>query len=65
MNKIPSYNECAKMWDICDAYHCKSHIKGWTWNEAIKFIQEHWNDEAYVCNMLNEDMRADYREAMS
>lgn len=47
MENVPSYNEAAKMFDIVDSYLCETHNKGWEWNEAVKYIQEHWNDEEF------------------
>ena len=46
MNK-PSYNEAAKMFDIVDSYLCKVRNEGWEWDEAVEYIQEHWNDEEF------------------
>lgn len=46
MNK-PSFNEAAKMWDLCDSYACESHRSGWTWKDAVKYIQDHWDDEEF------------------
>lgn len=57
--KVPSYNECAKMWDICDKYHCRSHQSGWTWDEAIKFIQEHWNDACFNIDYYHKEHEED------
>lgn len=49
----PSYNEAAKMFDIVDSYLCKVHSVGWEWNEAVKYIQEHWNDEEFNVDYKN------------
>lgn len=47
---IPSFQECCKMFDIVDAYQCESHMRGWTWTEAVEYIQKHWNDEDFNCD---------------
>lgn len=43
----PSYNEAAKMFDIVDSYLCEIRNIGWQWDEAVKYIQEHWNDTEF------------------
>lgn len=53
IKKIPTYNEAAKMFDLCDAYQCSTRLDGWTWDEAVKFIQEHWNDDDYNIDYEN------------
>ena len=54
-NNIPSYNEAAKMFNIVDSYLCEVRNKGWEWNEAVEYIQEHWNDEEFNVNYKNID----------
>ena len=49
----PSYNEAAKMFDIVDSYLCEVHNKGWEWDEAVEYIQEHWNDEEFNIDYKN------------
>lgn len=49
----PSYNEAAKMFDIVDSYLCKVHHVGWEWDEAVNYIQEHWNDEKFNVDYEN------------
>ena len=49
----PSYNEAAKMFDIVDSYLCEVHNKGWGWEEAVEYIQEHWNDEEFNVDYKN------------
>ena len=44
---IPLYNEAAKMFDIVDSYLCEIRNIGWEWDEAVKYIQEHWNDTQF------------------
>lgn len=44
---IPSYNEAAKMFDIVDSYLCEIRNIGLEWDEAVKYIQEHWNDTQF------------------
>lgn len=46
----PSYNEAAKMFDIVNAYLCKIYPTGWEWDEAVEYIQKHWNDEEFNAN---------------
>lgn len=53
VNNKPSYNEAAKMFDIVDSYLCKVHNEGWEWDEAVKYIQEHWNDEDFNVDYEN------------
>ena len=43
----PSYNEAAKIFDIVDSYLCEIHNIGWKWDEAVKYIQQHFNDEEF------------------
>ena len=50
-----SYNEAAKMFNIVDSYLCKVHNKGWEWDEAVEYIQEHWNDEEFNVDYKNID----------
>ena len=52
---IPSYNEAAKMFNIVDSYLCEVHNKGWEWDEAVEYIQEHWNDEEFNVDYKNID----------
>lgn len=52
---IPSYNEAAKMFNIVDSYLCKVRNKGWEWNEAVEYIQEHWNNEEFNIDYKNID----------
>lgn len=52
---IPSYNEAAKMFNIVDSYLCKVRNKGWEWNEAVEYIQEHWNDAEFNVDYKNID----------
>ena len=52
---IPSYNEAAKMFNIVDSYLCKVRNKGWEWNEAVEYIQEHWNDAEFNIDYKNID----------
>lgn len=40
----PTYNEAAKMFDIVNAYLCEVFNIGWEWDEAVEYIQEHWDD---------------------
>lgn len=50
MNNIvnkPSYNEAAKMFDIVNAYLCEAYRIGWEWDEAVEYIQEHWDDAEF------------------
>lgn len=49
----PSYNEAAKMFDIVDSYLCEIHNIGWEWDEAVKYIQEHWNDKEFNVDYEN------------
>ena len=49
----PSYNEAAKMFDIVDSYLYETHLVGWEWDEAVKYIQEHWNDEEFNVDYEN------------
>lgn len=49
----PSYNEAAKMFDIVDSYLCEVYNKGWEWDEAVEYIQEHWNDEEFNVDYKN------------
>ena len=49
----PSYNEAAKMFDIVDSYLCKTRNIGWEWDEAVKYIQEHWNDPEFNIDYEN------------
>lgn len=46
MNK-PTYNEAAKMFDIVNAYICETRLTGWEWDEAVEYIQSHWNDDEF------------------
>lgn len=43
----PSYNEAAKMFDIVNAYLCEVFNIGWEWDEAVEYIQEHWDDAEF------------------
>ena len=49
----PSYNEAAKMFDIVDSYLCETRNIGWEWDEAVKYIQEHWNDPEFNLDYKN------------
>ena len=49
----PSYNEAAKMFDIVDSYLCETHRVGWEWDEAVNYIQEHWNYEEFNVDYEN------------
>lgn len=49
----PSYNEASKMFDIVDSYLCKTRNIGWEWDEAVKYIQEHWNDTEFNIDYEN------------
>lgn len=51
---IPTFNEAAKMWDLCDAYASTIIREGWTWEGAVKYIQAHWNDEEYNIDYEND-----------
>lgn len=46
----PSYNEAAKMFDIVNTYLCEVQTIGWEWDEAVEYIQEHWNDIGFNMN---------------
>lgn len=48
-----SYNEAAKMFDIVDSYLCEVHSVGWEQDEAVKYIQEHQNDEEFNVDYEN------------
>ena len=48
-----SYNEVAKMFDIVDSYLCEIHNIGWKWDEAVKYIQQHFNDEEFNVDYEN------------
>lgn len=43
-DEAPSYDKAATIWNICDEYHSKTINEGWTWDGAVKFIQENWNN---------------------
>lgn len=43
----PNNQEFAKMWNLCDEYHCLSLRRGWTWQEAVDFLHKHWSDPAF------------------
>lgn len=45
--EVPTFNEAAKMWDLCDAYSCLTQNEGWTWEGAVKYIQKYWNDKDF------------------
>lgn len=49
----PSYNEAAKMFDIVDSYLCEIRNIGWQWDDAVKYIQEHWNDIEFNIDYKN------------
>lgn len=49
----PSYNEAAKMFDIVDEYLCKTRNIGWEWDEAVQYIQEHWDDAEFNIDYEN------------
>ena len=49
----PSYNEAAKMFDIVDSYLGEIRNIGWRWDEAVKYIQEHWNDTEFNIDYEN------------
>lgn len=51
---VPSFNEAAKMFDIVDAYLSSVRMKGWEWTDAIRFIQEHWNDSEFDVDYINQ-----------
>lgn len=63
MNKSidkPSYNEAAKIFNIVDSYLCETHNIGWEWDEAIEYIQEHWNYPEFNVdyeNCLDREMK--------
>ena len=56
----PSYNEAAKMFNIVDSYLCETRNIGWEWDEAVEYIQEHWNDLEFNVdyeNCLDREMK--------
>ena len=41
------------MFDIVDSYLWKVRSVGWEWDEAVKYMQEHWNDEEFNVDYEN------------